>query len=142
MALDFSKLLSKPADDIEKPKPLPAGTYNGSVAKYEFAESKEKKTPFVRFMLSVSSAGPDIEPESIEGIDLSKKQLRRDFYLTDDAMYRLKEFLESLGISSPGRAIGEMIPEALNCGVIIEVTQRSSQDGSEIYNDVGSVKGA
>ena len=142
MAVDFKSLLSKPSDDITKPKPLPAGTYNGMVSKYEFGESKEKKTPYVRFFLTVHSAGEDIDPADIEGIDLTKKQLRRDFYLTDDALYRLKEFAVSIGVEATGRSLGEMIPDCVNAQVLIAVTQRNSQDGSEIYNDVGDVKGA
>jgi hypothetical protein len=134
--------LSKPTDSIEKPKPLPAGTYNGVISKYEFGESKEKKTPYVRYHLTAHSAGEDVDPDSIEGIDLSKKSLRRDFYLTEDAMYRVKDFLDSVGVSTSGRSLGEVIPEAINAAVLISVTQRSSPDGSEIYNDVGNVVGA
>lgn len=141
MAVDFKTLLSKPMDTVEKPKPLPAGTYNGSVQKYEFMESKEKKTPYARMHMSVHSAGADVDPDSLAGVDLSKKTLRKDFYLTDDAAYRLKDFIESCGVQTAGRTIGETIPELLNAQVLIDVTQRPSEDGSDIFNDVRSVRG-
>jgi len=141
MAVLFKELLNKPADTIEKPKALPAGTYIGAITKYEFGESKEKKTPFVRFIFAVHSAGEDVDPDSLVGVDLSKKTLRRDFYLTDDALYRVKELMESCGHSTTGRTLGEIMPDMNGTQVMLEVTQRSSQDGSEVYNDVGNVKG-
>jgi hypothetical protein len=142
MALDFSKLLSTPMDTVEKPKPLPTGTYMGVISKYEFGESKDKKTPYVRFFLNLTGAGPDIDVGEVAGIDWSKKQLRRDLYLTDDAIYRLKDLLASIGVPVEGRTFGESIPDALNCQVMIEVTQRNNpQDPTQIFNDVGTVRG-
>lgn len=142
MASDFSKLLSKNMDGVERPKPLPPGTYYGRIEKFSVDESKEKKTPFVRFNLKVTSADESIDADAVNGIDLSKKQLRKDFYLTPDADYRLKEFLKSCGIKVQGRTFGEVLPETVNSPVIMEVTQRAAQDGSgELYNDVNSLKG-
>lgn len=141
MTVDFKSLLSKPADTVERPKPLPAGTYHGMIGAYKFDESKNKKTPYVRFDLKVHRAGSDVDPEAVNGIDLSKKNLRRDYYLTDDALYRLKDLIESCGISTTGRSFNELIPELLNKQVIIGVTQRPSEDGTEFYNDVKELAG-
>jgi len=142
MAVDFKALLAKPTDSIEKPKALPGGTYTGSVGKFEFGESKEKKTPYVRFALSLASAGEDVDQDLLTGIDLSKKSLRKDFYLTPDSEYRVLEFAQSLGHDTAGKSLGEAIALCQGGTVLIEVTQRSSTDGQEIYNDVGKVVGA
>jgi hypothetical protein len=141
IATDFRSLLAKPADSIEKPKPLPAGTYTGTINKYEYGKSKEKKTPYVRYFLQINEAGEDVDPVELDGVDLSKKQLRRDYYLTDDAEYRVKELWESCGIDGTGRSLGEILPDLIGCSVIIEVTQRNSEDGLTTYNDVGNLKG-
>jgi hypothetical protein len=141
---DFRTLLSKPADQIEKPKPLPAGTYNGVISKFEFGESRDKKTPYVRFHFALQSAGDDVlanYADQLAKIDLAKKQLRRDFYITDDALYRLKDFAESCGQSTSGRTLNEVIPLLQNSAVLISVTQRNSDDGKDVFNDVGEVKG-
>lgn len=143
MAVDFKSLLSKPVDAVEKPRPLPAGTYFGKIAKYEFLEAKnEKKTPYMRAHLALHSAADDVSSDDLRGIDITKKTLRRDFYLTDDALYRLKELIESCKIPTGGRTLSETIPDLLNAQVMVSVTQRSSQTGDEIYNDVSSVVGA
>lgn len=145
MALDFSKLLSTNMDQVEKPKPLPAGTYLGHIAKYEFGEvNNEKKTPYCRVFLTLSAPGPDVEQSALDEakIDLSKRQMRRDYYLSDDAIYRLKEMLASVGVDTRGRSFGEAIPDILNAPVIIEVSQRNGgDDGTTIFNDVKNVKG-
>lgn len=141
---DFSTLLSKPLDSIKRPPPLPAGTYMGTIKSYEALESKEKKTPYIRFNLNLVSPGQDIDPNDLNGIDLSKRQLRRDFFLTPDAEYRLKEFLESLGIDTKGRTFQSTLPDSLNQAVQIEVVQRLNQDEPTAppFNDVKSVSGA
>jgi len=138
---DFKSLLSKPMDEIERPKPLPAGTYVGRIVKYDFAESQEKKTPYLRYTVQPEEVGDDVSPEDLAGVDMTKKQLRKDFYLTNDAMYRLKEFLESCGIDVTGRSLGEAIPESRNARVLMGVVQRPSQDGTEVYNEIRDFKG-
>lgn len=140
--VNLQELLRKPADQVERPKPLPGGTYNGMVSGREFGESREKKTPYVRFSIQVVTPGNDIDPTTIAGIDLSKKKLRRDFFLTPDAEYRLVEFAESCGINKSGRSLAELIEECLNKPVLVEVIQKPNQDGSEVYNEVQNLKGA
>lgn len=130
---NFSELLSKPLDDVKRPPTLPAGTYHGFIKSYEPGESSEKKTPYVRFNFTVTSAGDDIDPRDLTGedgrpIDLSKKQLRRDFYMTADAEYRLKEFLESMKIPTKGRTWASSLPETINQAVILDVIQRPNRD--------------
>lgn len=142
MAADFKDLLKINLDDVEKPKPVPAGTYTGRIAKYEFNESSNKKTPFVRYYVQLTGAEADVDSDALEGINLAEKQLRKDYYITKDALYRLKDFLGSCGIEVQGRALGETIPESLNASVILDVKQRNSEDGKDIFNDVGDMRGA
>lgn len=142
MATNFNHLLSKPADDVKRPPLLPAGTYHGRVSSHKFDESANKKTPYCRYQIDIQSAGADIEPSMMDGIDLSKRQLRKDFYLTDDALWRLKDFLVSCGIPSHGRSMAEMVPDAINQPVILSVTQRKVENSDEFFNEIGDLKGA
>ncbi len=143
MTVDFSALLNKPLDDIKRPPALPAGTYYGRVNKFEFDKSSEKKTPFLRLHLTITSAGDDVSPDDLKEIDLSKKQLRKDFYITPDAEYRIKEFLESCSIPTAGRSLGEAIPDCMNASVMIEVLLRPNRNDPEAppNNEVGNLKG-
>ena len=143
MAVDFKILLDKRLDDVKRPPPKPSGTYYGQTKRYELAESREKKTPYVRYYAAVTSPGDDVDPEMLREIDLSKWEPYFDFYITPDAEWRLKEFLVScLGEDAcVGRTFTSTIPEALNCPIIMAITQRASKDGKDIFNDVSSVKG-
>jgi len=124
---DFSQLLSKPLDEVKRPPALPAGTYYGTIKSYELGESSEKKTPYVRMHLTLSHAGEDVDQADLNGIDLNKKQLRADFYLTQDADWRLKEFLESCHIDTKGRTFQSSLPDCVNAPVQMYVTQRLNQ---------------
>ena len=143
MAVDFKSLLSKPLDDVKAPVPLPAGTYYGIIKEYKFDESKEKKTPFIRFTVQLTGAGDDVEPSEVAEIDWSKKQLRKDFYLTEDALFRFKKFLESLGIETVGKSFDSLIPETQGANVLVEVTQRPNTQNPEEppFNDVKTLTG-
>lgn len=143
MTVDFSKLLSIKADDIQRPKPLPAGSYYGIIKKFKFDETRQKKTAYVRFEIAITSAGVDIAPEDLEGIDLGKKQMYKDFYLTDDSFYRLTDFIASCGIPTAGRDLNSMIPDLLEQPVMLDVTQRANPEDMSAppFNDVGKVVG-
>lgn len=140
--VDFSSLLSKPLDEVEKPLPLPAGTYHGRILKYGVGETtSDKKTPYVQFDFQIVAAGEDVDPEALVKIDLSKKQMRNSFYLTPDAEYRLKEFINSCGISTAGRTFNETLPETINQPVLISVIQKPNRDGTELFSQIDKVIG-
>jgi hypothetical protein len=140
--VDFSKHLGKPIESAVKPKTFPAGTYHGTIAKYELKESKEKKTPYVRFLVDVTSAGEDVDPSLLDGCKMPR-QMRRDYFFTEDAMYRFRELLESIfGEETKGRTFNELLPSMNGQAVVIAITQRPSDDGSELYNDIDKMFGA
>lgn len=141
--VDFSVLLSKPADDIKRPPALPAGTYKGKITTHRFDESSEKKTPYVRFDVKFTGEHlEDVDAADVEGIDIAKRTLSKDYYLTEDAIYRLKEMLESLGIPSAGRSIGEMIPEAVGCEVLMEISAKPDRrEPDTIRNNIEKMFG-
>lgn len=148
MAVNFNALLSKPADEVKRPVAKPAGTYLGTVKEYKFEESRQKKTPYCRFVVQNIMPGEDVDQAALQGtpesgpIDLSKWNPHRDFYLTDDSLYRLKDFLESCKIDTKGRTFGEMVPEVKGKSVMLTVTQRPSEDGTQLFNDITDMKGA
>ncbi len=147
MATNFASLLAVSADSVKKPAVLPAGTYDAVIKGHTFGESKQQKTPFVQFQLQLTSPGPDIDPESFEafgGISaLMKRIQRRDFYLTDDAKYRLKDFLtDACKINLSGRNLGDGIEETTNISVKVTVKHEPSKNGEDIYANVTDIAAA
>jgi hypothetical protein len=139
MSASFRELLSMPTDTVERPRPLAAGHYIGIIKGHEYGVSRNKQTPYVRFTLSPTEETADVEPGANGNTDLTKRELRRDFYLTPQALYRLSDFLDAVLGKETGRSFDERIPETRGAQVMFKVTTRDSEDGSETYNDVGTI---
>lgn len=148
---DFSKYLKRPAGKAVRPSPLPVETYPGIIKSYEYGDQNKNKTPYVRFHLSLTGWPESVSENDrqqanadgvLEPIDLSKRRLRRDFFLTDEAYVRLDEFLRSCGIDlSDGPDYEVVIPQVVGCPVNVEVQQYLSSTTNEIGNQAGKVFG-
>lgn len=139
MSVDFQSLLAKPAE--ARPPALPSGTFNGMVTAYKYDVTKgEKQTPYVEYSVQLTSPGADIAPEDLEGVNLSKRLLRKSYYLTPDAQWRIEEFCAQMGIEVAGRPMGAYIPEAVGQAVLVAVTQRMDpKDPKNIFNDIATM---
>jgi hypothetical protein len=149
MALDLSNLLRRPANAAVKPGALPVGDYPGIIKSHEFGDNNRNKTPYVRFQLGLMGwpdSVPDSERGQVDGegkfvpIDLTKRTLRRDYFLTDDAMWRLTDLIKSCGLDA-GKPYEELIPALIGMQVTVNVQQYVNQNTSEVGNDVGKVFG-
>lgn len=143
MAVNFKDLLTVNLDEVKAPSALPEGTYHGNIASFEYGDNNKNRTPYVRFSLKFHSASDDVDPKDLADIDLSARKMSTDFYLTPDARFRLKDFLESLGLKTSGSTFDELIPEAVGQSVIAYVTQRFNPERPDDppRNNIKSVKG-
>lgn len=137
----FSDLLKKPAGEAKKPEAFPAGNYPGIVKSFEVGDNNKNKTPYVRFNIGLTGVPDGDEFEALVGTDLSKRSFRRDYYLTDDALWRLDDFIRSCGIDPKGRAYEEILPDLVGVAVLVEVQQYMNQTNNEIGNQVGKLTG-
>lgn len=137
---DFTELLRKPAGEAKEPPVLPQALYPGIISSHEFGDQNQNKTPYVRYHLKCTGWPEDVE--ALEGVDLSKRNFRKDFYLTEDSLWRLDEFLRSVGIELEGRSYEETIPEAIGKSVNIEVVQSLSQRTNKPMNFVNDIVSA
>jgi len=136
----FRQLLSKTTETAERPRALAIGHYIGEIKTYSFGESSQKKTPFVRFIMVPTEETEDVPEGANEGIDFSKKELRKDLYITPEALYRLTDFLNSVLGEQNGRTFDERIPETRSVRVLIQVGQRENErNPEEKFNEVGTV---
>lgn len=141
-ASTFRQLLSQPTDAVERPKALAAGHYIGEIKTHEFGQSRQKQTPYVRFVLTPSEETADVMEGANAGTDLSRRELRKDFYITPNSLYRLGDMLDAVLGKTSGRSFDERIPETRGARVMFAVTQRESEDGTETYNDIGTIVAA
>ena len=143
---DFSSLLKKEAGKAKKPATLPAGDYPGIIKSHEYGDQNRNKTPYVRFNVGLTdwpaSLGDSWEEADISTgevrtvarseVDLSKRSMRRDFYLTDDAMFRLDAFLRDLGVDMAGHDYESIIPTLTGTPVLVTVEQYVNQQSNEM----------
>lgn len=149
MAVDLSELLNVNLDTVKRPPVLPPGTYHATISDYKVDRTKPPKlTPFVQFVFRNLAAGDDIDPDQLkdaEGtpIDLAKRTMATrglsNFYLNPDSMFRIKEFLEALGIDTTGRPLAQALADAKGQSVLLTVTMEQSDDGQQFFNNVTKV---
>lgn len=135
---DFTSLLKRSTSDIKRPWAFPAGTYTLEVLGYEFGKSEKKETPRCRYKFHVTGFDQDVDPADLADKDWTKKELRDDFYLTENAMFRLVDFLEACGVNTAGRQLDELVPEAVGRTVKVAMIQTPNQKNPEAagYNEI------
>lgn len=131
---NFGALLDRPAADIERPKPLPQGSYTCVVKGLpRYDKSSKKHTEFVEFTLQPLTAGDDVDQEDLAAMGgIMNKTIRATYYVTEDSLWRLKKFLEDLGIEESG-SLRSMIDEAPGRQVIAYMKHEGSDDGQAVY---------
>lgn len=136
---DFAGVLDKNLTDVVAPKPAPVGNYVLRIGEPTFGQSAQKKTPYVRYPLDILEPSSGVDVEDLAGVDLEKisKNLRTDFWLTEEAVIHLKKFLEKSGVEVEGRTLRAAIPEAAGQLIIGHIKHRpNDRDPEIVYNDV------
>lgn len=130
--VNFQELLSAKPEDVKRPDPVPVGTYLGIVTGFKLDVSRQKKTPFVHYEIKPVSPQEDVDMESFQKFGgsekLTSKVMGIDYYLSADAQWRLKEFLEKLGVVFGGRSWQAVIPEAVQKQVKFHVMHKLNAD--------------
>ncbi len=140
--VNFNKLLSVQIESVERPKSFPAGHYESVVASHEMGRSSKKETPYILFSIKLLGPTEDVDEELFEaagGMEAlrERKPLDMTFWLTKDALYRLREFLEDgLELSCSGRNFDEVIPESTNVPLTVQVSHRAGKKEGEFYMEL------
>lgn len=135
----FGSILDKPISEIKEPVPMPTGSYVFVVHGLpRYDKSSKKQTEFVEFTCNYVDALDDVDPDALkEAGGFAGKSIKNTFYLTEESVYRLKEFLAHLGIDEAD-SLRPMIEEATGRQFIGQVRHEPSQDGSRIFARIGS----
>jgi hypothetical protein len=140
---NFQSILDIMDDDVERPKPVPVGTYLCTVISKREDKSSKKQTDFIEYTLKPIAAGEDVNEEDLEECGgLENKTLRLTFYLVEPSqgsagsLWRLKEFLNDCGVPKGGSLVGDRAPAAINTQVYAYVTHTVSQDGQAVFANV------
>lgn len=111
------------------------GDYPGRILRYTFGESSQKKTPYVRFTIALTGEWPEEVPEEDrEGIELAGKTRDVDFFLTEDALYRLADLQKALGFSDG--SLEENIAKMIGCDVVAHIVPEINQTTQESFSRI------
>lgn len=139
---NFGALLDKAPTEVERPKPLPKGTYHCVVQGLpEYDKSSKKQTEFVRFTLKPLSAAEDVDTDELaEFGPLGDKTITSTYYITQNSLYRLNDFLGHLGfdLESSEFSLRELCEQTAGRQVKVFIKHRPSDDGQSIFAEVGS----
>ena len=131
--VDLSALLSKKADEIEKPKTMPAGHYGWNVGAHKPVQSAKKGTPGIEFEVTPFEAKDDVDPELLAEVKEPFKKARRiTFWITEDSLFRLVDFIRLLGIDTEGKELIELLPETMGCQFIAPLKHEMRDNGDMI----------
>ena len=150
---DLSAFLRPSANSTLPPPVLPQEVYPAVITRYELGQSQNNQTPYIRFgvtLLDWSARVPDKDrfQQGSNGemipIDISKRQLRKDFFLTPAAYWRLEKFLtdmgESVTVDEDGNKDFETpISKMTGAKVGVEVQRIVARGSQELINVVGEI---
>ena len=142
-AASFSSILDRAPSEIEKPKPAPQGSYTTVlVGQPRFDKSSKKQTDFVEFTHKLLSAGDDVDEDDLKAFlgdrKLADNQIKNTYYITEGAVWRLKEFLEHCGIDQDDiESLRAGVEETPGKQVGIFINHEASQDGTSVFARIG-----
>jgi len=137
----FEEILKKPATEIKPPPAYPVGTYHCLVdGPLVPGKTSKAQTDFLKVKYKVLSPLADVDAVQAVEQQMPGKIIEQDFYITDNAAWRFKEFLvDHLGISDAnGRSLEQMLAEAPGKQVLVKLRHELSPDGKRVYHRVDS----
>lgn len=137
---NFSSILDEAPSEVDRPKPLPVGTYTTIIQGLpRFDKSTKKQTEYVEFTHKILAAGDDVDQEELASMGgIKDKTMKNTYYLTEASKWRLDEFLTHCGINLDGESSRrEMVEQTPGKQVGIYVTHEASQDGTAVYAKIG-----
>lgn len=147
---NIADILDLPAIDSERPKPFPQGTYIAQLQGLPREDlSPRKQTRFLEFTLLPvdvyrdKHGRSDVDEVALEAMGgFGNRTLRDTYYLTEDAMYRVRDFLTNCGIplveGKRKLSHNERIAMSPGAQVGISVKHNTGADGSSIFANVAS----
>lgn len=143
-ATAFSSILDKAPTEVERPKPLPVGSYTTVLlGQPRFDKSSKKQTEFVEFTHKLIGVGEDVDEEALKEAlgdkALNEVTMKNTFYLTEGSIWRLKDFLGNCGldVEDDKTSLREMIEETPGKSVGIFINHEASQDGQAVFARIG-----
>lgn len=125
----FAEVLDLRSKDVTKLDPLPVGSYQATVAGLPtFEEVGKNKTPAAKFTMT-GFVPIDVDRAALAKCgDTAKREITLTMFVTPTAAYRLKKFLDDLGIGEGDRTLKQRIDEVPNRQCIVHIKHIMPKD--------------
>lgn len=141
---NFGSVLDKPTEEIKRPPALPQGTYVFAVQGLPRQDkSTKKQTEFVEFTCKPIQAQDDVDADDLKAFtdaygSIGDKAQKLTFYLTDNSIYRLKEFMiDDLKIEEED-TLRPMLEKTVGAQFLGQIKHTPSDDGKGVYANIAS----
>lgn len=135
----FSSILDRQTGTSPKPLPLPIGTYTVLAKSHKIDKQVgQNKNDRLTYDCAVLAPDQDVDPGQLAAMPngLAGKTVKVQFWLTEDAAYRLEDFLQNI-IGLTGMSNGQAVP--LVCGKQFKVhIKHRPGENDMIWSDVDS----
>lgn len=150
-APDFTSVLDTPSNEVARPRPLPQGTYAWQIHGLPRIDKSTKKgTEFSEYTVQPLEACEDVDPDELklaltkpsgEMIELKARANRVTFYHTEDALWRLKKFLNDLQIPEEDedgnvRTLRQRMQDVPGKIFYGHIKHQPSEDGETMYANI------
>jgi hypothetical protein len=146
LPVDVRELLATPSEDIERPRPLADGHYMATINGVPewLRAQNESQTHICRWNFNNLEECDDVPADANKGMDLSRKELRSDFFITKDAVYRLYDAVDGVLGKKPGVGADERLGDLAGQRVQLGVRQQKDRRTGELrpFNEIYSVVAA
>ncbi len=144
----FESVLDMPANMIERPKPLPRGTYLTVLQGQPRIDKSQKQTEFAEFTHKVLEAGDDVDEDELQkyltAADGTKKtiqdaSIKNTFYLTANSAFMLKDFCAKLGIDVNEGNPRQWLADTAGRQCVIHVKHRPWESGEGVSAQIDKI---
>jgi len=136
----FEEIMRRPSSDVKPPEAYPVGTYHCLIDGHPApGKSSQKQTDFLKFKFKILSPMQDVDAEKVAELQIVGKIIEGDYYITDAAIWRLKDLLvEHLGLDEGEKSMAELVAESPGKQVLVKLRHELSQDGKRVYHRLDS----
>jgi hypothetical protein len=126
----FSEVLDLRSKDIKKLDPLPVGSYHATVAGLPvFEDVGKNQTPAAKFTMTGFVPLHDVDRAELAKCgDITKREITLTMFLTEASVWRLKKFLDDLGIEEGDMTLKQRIGEVQNRQCVVHIKHAMPKD--------------
>lgn len=138
---NFGAILDKQPSDIKPPEAYPVGEYLCTVKGMPRYDKSKKGTEFAEYTLIINQAMDSVDADELKAIEggVVGKTIKATYYLTDSALWRLKEFFEHCGLDvENAESLRELMDQPNGSQVIASVKHEASEDGKRTFARLAS----